>query len=128
MVPVAAIAALGGTDGKTTDHPPVFTDAVTDCLVKPEKPLIGGERFDRIETMTKPKISPTGKLVMLHEMAKLFGVSKHTAWTYVTNEALKFPPPEDTLKAGAVWRRSEVEKWGKKHLPLPVGRPPKKRR
>jgi predicted DNA-binding transcriptional regulator AlpA len=126
IVPEAVIASLSRTEGKTTENPPVFTNAATTGLVKPQKPLTGGDGFDRIETMTKPKLSATGKLVMLHEMAKLFGVSKHTAWTYITNEALKFPPPEDTLKAGAVWRRADVEKWGTKNLPLPVGRPPKK--
>jgi predicted DNA-binding transcriptional regulator AlpA len=101
----AVIASLSSTQRKTTDNPSVFTNAVTDGLVQSQKPLTGGDGFDRIETMTKPKLSATGRLVMLHEMAKLFGVSKHTAWTYITNEALKFPPPEDTLKAGAVCRR-----------------------
>jgi predicted DNA-binding transcriptional regulator AlpA len=121
--------------------------------VSPRKPLTGNERFDKIEMMKEPRFAPTGKLMMLAEMADLFGISKRTAWTYIINEALKFPPPWDSLKAGAVWRRSDVVKWGREHLleielktnnevtvtkrrwqpgvyggSLPVGRPPKKAR
>jgi predicted DNA-binding transcriptional regulator AlpA len=144
------IASLGRTDKRTTDNPPVSSNAVRKRLVRPQEPLIGGDGFGRIKGMKEPKLSATGKLVMLAEMAELFGVSKRTAWTYIVNEALKFPPPEDSLKAGTVWRRSAVEAWGKKHLfavelknsevvvtkrawqpgvyggSLPVGRPPKK--
>ena len=71
---------------------------------------------------------PTGKLVMLSEMSELLGVSVQTAWSYIHSERLKFPAPEDTLGAGAVWSRKKVEAWKDRTLPLPVGRPPTRKR
>jgi hypothetical protein len=51
-------------------------------------------------------------------------VSRRTAWTWTLRA--DFPPPVDLVSGGPVWRTSEIERWGKKHLPLPVGRPPAK--
>jgi predicted DNA-binding transcriptional regulator AlpA len=60
------------------------------------------------------RFEPTGKLLMLQEMAAMFHLAKHTLWLYTQRP--DFPPPEDVLSSGAVWRRSDVEKWAKKHL------------
>lgn len=61
-------------------------------------------------------------LVSLSEIAKLLGVSKRTVQRYLE---LDFPEPAARLATGRIWRRADVEKWGKDHLPLPTGRPPK---
>jgi len=58
---------------------------------------------------------------MLFEISKVLKASKRTAWIYTLRA--DFPAPVDLVSGGPVWRTSEVERWGKKHLPLPVGRP-----
>jgi len=71
---------------------------------------------------------PTGKLATLAELAEIFGVSKRTCWLYSLRP--DFPAPYDVLEGGRtrVWKRATVEKWGERFLPLPVGRPPAKRK
>jgi predicted DNA-binding transcriptional regulator AlpA len=57
------------------------------------------------------------------EVAEMFGVSKQTAVKY--GQRADFPEPLDRLASGPVWRRDEVEAWGREKLPLRTGRPPK---
>ena len=55
------------------------------------------------------------------EIAEMLGVNRRTAARYV--ERVDFPAPVGTLSRGRVWIRSEVDAWGREHLPLPPGRP-----
>jgi prophage regulatory protein len=58
------------------------------------------------------------------EIAELLGVTDRTAARYTQRG--DFPAPIGQLARGRVWRRVDVERWGRKHLPLPrTGRPPK---
>jgi predicted DNA-binding transcriptional regulator AlpA len=66
------------------------------------------------------------ELVGVAELAQMFGVSKQTAVKY--GQRPDFPDPLDRLASGPVWRRTDVEAWGKEHLPLRTGRPPKEGR
>jgi predicted DNA-binding transcriptional regulator AlpA len=61
------------------------------------------------------------ELAQLAEVAKLLGVSKRTALKYASLKG--FPAPIETLTTGRVWRRVDVARWGKAHLPLKTGRP-----
>jgi predicted DNA-binding transcriptional regulator AlpA len=68
------------------------------------------------------------ELASIAEVAGLLGVTERTAQRYAGRG--DFPPPVDRVAAGRirVWRRADVEAWGKAHLPLPrTGRPPKRR-
>jgi predicted DNA-binding transcriptional regulator AlpA len=65
-------------------------------------------------------------LAGLAEVAEICGVSKRAATTYAQRR--DFPKPLDRIAAGPVWSRRAVERWAEKTLPLPTGRPPKKRR
>lgn len=62
-------------------------------------------------------------VVGVSEIAKLLGVAKRTAAKYVDLD--HFPTPAARLATGRVWRRADVEEWGREHLPLKQGRPPK---
>jgi hypothetical protein len=62
-------------------------------------------------------------LVQLAGVAEALGVAKRTAAKYV--DLAGFPAPVHDLPTGRVWRRVEVERWGRANLPLPQGRPPK---
>jgi predicted DNA-binding transcriptional regulator AlpA len=83
--------------------------------------------------MTKPnkdKREPSGPYAGLAEAAQVLGVRKRTVWMYMQRETpatSDFPEPIQYLAATPLWRTSALQKWGKK-LPLPVGRPTKKRR
>ena len=68
----------------------------------------------RSKSTKAQRFESTGKLLMLQEMAAMFGLSKHTAWLYVQKPG--FPKPEDVLSSGAIWRRKDVEKWGRANL------------
>jgi prophage regulatory protein len=72
--------------------------------------------------LASPGVSPD-ELAGLSEIAKLLGAPKRTAARYV--ERADFPEPFDRLATGRVWLRADVQAWGKKHLPLPPGRPRK---
>ncbi len=75
--------------------------------------------------LRKPPTAP-GTLAMLAEISELLGTSKRTCWLYTGRK--DFPAPVDEVSAGPIWRASAVAKWGQKHLPLPVGRPPERKR
>jgi hypothetical protein len=62
------------------------------------------------------------ELAGLAEIAELLDVTKNTAMKY--SRRADFPQPIDRLASGPVWRRTSVERWAKKTLPLPTGRPP----
>jgi prophage regulatory protein len=66
-----------------------------------------------------------GTLASLRDVAGLLAVPKRTAARYVNRP--DFPEPIDKLGVGRVWRRSDVTRWGRKHLPLQPGRPPKRK-
>lgn len=64
------------------------------------------------------------QLAGLAEIAERLRVSRSTAACYA--ERADFPAPSGRLGRGRIWRRREVEKWGRLRLPLPKpGRPPK---
>jgi len=65
------------------------------------------------------------ELASIAEVAELLGVTERTAQRYV--ERPDFPAPVDTIAGGRirVWRVGDVQAWGRKHLPLPTGRPRK---
>ena len=62
-------------------------------------------------------------LVQVAGVAETLGVAKRTAAKYV--DLPDFPQPVDNLPTGRVWRKADVERWGRKHLPRRTGRPPK---
>jgi prophage regulatory protein len=64
------------------------------------------------------------ELAGLAEVAEILGVPKRTAARYVQRG--DFPEPLDRLASGPVWLRTDVQAWGRDHLPLRTGRPPKK--
>jgi prophage regulatory protein len=61
------------------------------------------------------------EVVSIREIAEMFGVEKRTAIRYSHRE--DFPAPIASLGTGRIWRRADVEAWGREHLPLPAGRP-----
>jgi predicted DNA-binding transcriptional regulator AlpA len=63
------------------------------------------------------------ELLGVTEIAQLFEVANNTAWRWSKRQS--FPEPAARLSAGPVWRRADVEAWGKEYLPLRTGRPPK---
>jgi predicted DNA-binding transcriptional regulator AlpA len=81
--------------------------------------------------MTKGSVSATADrlapmspdLAGLAEIAEMLRITKRTAWNYT--KRADFPEPLDRLASGPVWRRADVEAWGKANLPLPPGRPRK---
>ena len=66
---------------------------------------------------------PPEELVGFAELLTLLKVSRRTAAKYA--KRADFPEPLDRLASGPVWRRDEVEAWGRQNLPLRTGRPPK---
>jgi predicted DNA-binding transcriptional regulator AlpA len=62
-------------------------------------------------------------LVGRKELVVILGVSKQSVARYVNRE--DFPRPVERIAAGPIWRRGDVERWAKEHLPLPTGRPRK---
>ena len=71
-------------------------------------------------------LSPAER-AMLAEVAEILGVHKRTAQRYIDRP--DFPEPVERYRGGRVWRRSDVERWGREHLPLPrPGRPRKRPR
>jgi prophage regulatory protein len=65
------------------------------------------------------------ELAGIAEIATMLRVTDRTAQRYADRP--DFPPPVGTVAGGRirVWRRSDVEVWAKKTLPLQTGRPPK---
>jgi len=72
--------------------------------------------------LASPGVSPD-ELAGVSEIAQMLGVPLRTAARYVERE--DFPEPYERLARGRVWRRDEVEAWGRENLPLRTGRPPK---
>lgn len=72
--------------------------------------------------LTLPLVSPDD-LLGFSEVMEILGVSRTSAARYTNRE--DFPQPAEVLARGRVWRRRDVERWAKKNLPLPPGRPPK---
>jgi hypothetical protein len=70
-------------------------------------------------TLTLTRMSP--ELAGLAEIAAMLEVTKRTASNYTQRD--DFPEPIDRLAAGPVWRRSDIEEWAGRTLPLPPGRP-----
>jgi predicted DNA-binding transcriptional regulator AlpA len=67
-------------------------------------------------------VSPEDAL-SVSEIADLFGVKRISAHRYTLRD--DFPEPLATTSGGRVWLRRDVERWGREHLPLKPGRPPK---
>jgi len=55
----------------------------------------------------------TSQYVGLHELAELLNVSRQRADQLVRYQG--FPAPVAELKAGRIWRRSQVDKWIKEN-------------
>ncbi len=68
-------------------------------------------------------VSPANDLLGLAELAAMLVVTKGTARRYAARG--DFLAPLGRLASGPVWRRAEVERWARDHLPLPPGRPRK---
>jgi hypothetical protein len=83
----------------------------------------GVHTFQPTAAVPSPAMSPD-ELAQLAEVARVLGVAKRTAAKYV--DLPGFPEPLERLSTGRVWRRSDVAAWGRKHLPLRTGRPPKR--
>jgi len=64
------------------------------------------------------------ELAGLAEIAEMLRVSRSTAARYA--ERGDFPAPIGRLGRGRIWRRRDVEKWGRLRLPLPKPGRPKK--
>jgi predicted DNA-binding transcriptional regulator AlpA len=62
-------------------------------------------------------------LIGRQEVAQLLEVTTRTVQRYTERD--DFPEPVERLATGRVWRRRDIERWAKKTLPLPQGRPPK---
>ena len=72
-----------------------------------------------------PGVAPED-LAGLSEIAELLGVHKRTVQRYIDRD--DFPQPLGRLAGGRVWRRDDIEAWGRTNLPLPrPGRPRKER-
>ena len=65
----------------------------------------------------------THHLLGVAELAEVLGVSRQRAIKIATTYA-DFPEPEVELASGRVWKRSEVERWIKRHPNRRPGRPP----
>jgi len=86
------------------------------------KPTSTWKAFSPTTLVASGEMAPE-ELASLAEIARLFGVTKRTAQKYAKHSA--FPEPLGRVAAGPIWHRSDVEAWGKAHLPLPTGRPRK---
>lgn len=63
-------------------------------------------------------------LASVREVAEILGVNRRTAARYIAHST--FPEPLGRVAAGPIWRREDVERWGREQLPLPrSGRPRK---
>src|SRR5438552_709881 len=108
-----------------TNYLPDTDNAVRTLLVQP-----GRDRNGSSPEIKSAAVSPEpreGQPVMqLAELAAFFGSAKRTAWRYTLRP--DFPEPYAQLSTGQVWRRSDVERWQRKHnAPFPAGRPPEKK-
>jgi predicted DNA-binding transcriptional regulator AlpA len=55
-------------------------------------------------------------LVGVPEIAEILGVSRPSVWRYVRRN--DFPDPDAQVSGKRLWKRSAVERWAKKTLPL----------
>jgi predicted DNA-binding transcriptional regulator AlpA len=55
-------------------------------------------------------------LVGVPEIAEMLGASRPSVWRYVRRD--DFPKPEAQVSGKRLWKRSAVERWAKKTLPL----------
>jgi predicted DNA-binding transcriptional regulator AlpA len=55
-------------------------------------------------------------LVGVPEIAEMLGVSRPSVWRYVRRA--DFPDPEAQVSGKRLWKRSAVERWARKTLPL----------
>jgi predicted DNA-binding transcriptional regulator AlpA len=55
-------------------------------------------------------------LVDVPAIAEMLEVGLRTAWRYIERE--DFPAPEAEMNRKRLWKRSAVERWAKKTLPL----------
>jgi len=60
-------------------------------------------------------------LIGTTEVCEVLGVSRRSVFRYMKRR--DFPKPVGKVSGRRVWRRREVERWGKRTLPLPKGRP-----
>jgi predicted DNA-binding transcriptional regulator AlpA len=71
--------------------------------------------------VTSPSMARVPDLVGLGEIAELYSVRRNSAWRWSRRD--DFPAPVTRISGRVpVWRRSDVERWAGRHLPLPEGR------
>ena len=58
------------------------------------------------------------ELVGLTEVAEMLGLSRQRVHR-ITQTHEDFPEPLGRLRAGLIWRKSDIERWGKKTGRLP---------
>jgi predicted DNA-binding transcriptional regulator AlpA len=75
-----------------------------------------------VDSLRSLGVSPENA-VSIGEIPDVLGVSSSSAYRYVKRP--DFPEPLAITKAGVVWLRKDVERWGREHLPLKEGRPKK---
>jgi len=68
------------------------------------------------------------ELASISEIAEALGVAERTAQRYA--DRADFPDPFERVAGGRIriWRRADIDAWGRDHLPLPTGRPPRETR
>jgi predicted DNA-binding transcriptional regulator AlpA len=55
-------------------------------------------------------------LVGVPEIAEMLGVSRPSVWRYLRRD--DFPDPDAQVSNKRLWKRSAVQRWAKKTLPL----------
>jgi len=80
------------------------------------------QRLRRGRALRSLGVAPEDAL-SIGEIAKLYGVARMSAHRYTRRD--DFPEPLAVTSGGRVWLRRDVERWGREHLPLQTGRPPK---
>jgi predicted DNA-binding transcriptional regulator AlpA len=55
-------------------------------------------------------------LVDVPAIAEMLKVGRRTAWRYIERD--DFPPPEAEMNRKRLWKRSAVERWANRSLPL----------
>jgi predicted DNA-binding transcriptional regulator AlpA len=58
-------------------------------------------------------------LVGVPEIAEMLGVHRQSVWRYVRRD--DFPEPDAQVSGKRLWKRSAIERWAKKTLPLKSG-------
>jgi predicted DNA-binding transcriptional regulator AlpA len=61
------------------------------------------------DTLPPPNLSHVGELVMVAEIADMFGVRRQSVDLWSKQPG--FPEPVAVVKAGRIWRTADIVKW-----------------